>query len=473
MNPARLMFEWAALLALAIFGTLYAQSESWTGRLDNQILDTAASIARPPVSDEIVIVAIDDASMAEIGAWPWSRAIHGALVDELTEQGARLIVLDILFLDPMDEAGDAALAEAMTASGRVLLPHSFTARPNAVTGIDPLMPIPILQSAAAGVGHVVAEPDSDGVLRRFDLILETDLGRFPHVAMRALDALEISPPKDAQALIGFHSEADFTRISAAEVLAGATLPNALNNKLVLVGATAQGMGDRYSVATGSVDLMTGIGSQANLLNSLLSKALITPVSLFWQGAVAAIVLFALFIAFWNLHPRYVLVCAGALILALFVGSLAALGAARVWFPPAAPIAAVLLAYPLWSWRRLSHVSRYLDREARRLMAKDRLPQETSGLDYVTAQIEQLRSLIRTVRGSLRFLREVIEAAPDAILVLDRRGGVHMMNERAAELFPDWDTLDHPPLDRLLARSQARQNEDGTELTSHDGRTFLI
>lgn len=477
MNAARLMLEWATLLALAIAGALYAQSTGLTGRLDNQLFDRAAALARPVVDQDIVIVAINDRSLAELGTWPWPRSLHAQLVDRLHAAGAKLIVLDILFIEAGDPASDSALAQAMARSGAVFLPHSFTQRLNAQSGVDPLMPLPALSSASAGVGHAVVQPDADGVLRRFDLSLETDTGVFPHVALlvdKALGGEALAGLKGrSEALVPFNPEASFPHESAANVLAGSTASGFFKDKVVLIGATAQGMGDRYSVATGTVDLMTGVGMQANLLAALRQDALISTVGLLWQGAVAVALLFALFMAFWHLPPRYVLVCAAGLMLAVLAASLVLLGAARIWFAPGAIIVTVILAYPLWSWRRLSHVSRYLDREAARLLADDPQSFASDGLDYVTRQVEQLRRLISTVRGSLTFLQQVIEAAPDAIVVLDRSGRVEMLNEKAMQLFPDWDKLDDASFTELVLCSGARQEKGGTELISEHGDTFLI
>lgn len=477
INPVRLMLEWAVLLALAIGGALYSQASGLTGRIDNQLLDLGATLARAPVDEDIVIVTIDDPSLAEIGAWPWRRDVHARLIDQLEAGGARLIVLDVLFPDPSEPEADAALAKAIERSGAVFLPHSFTARLNARRGVDPLWPLPALRAASAGVGHVVAEPDADGVLRRFDLALATDTGVYPHLAALALGALGEETSSAAErtdtVIVPFHPEARLVRQPAAEVLAGSTAPGFFDDRIVLIGATAQGLGDRFSVAAGSVELMSGIGAQANLLAALRAGTLITPASQVAQAVIALIMILALFLAFWHLPPRYVLVCALGVLLAVLLGSMALLAGAQLWFAPGSIMVVVILAYPLWSWRRLSHVSRYLDREAARLMPEDAAPASGEGLDYVTAQVEQLRRLIRTVRGSLSFLQQVIEAAPDAIVVLDRDGAVEMLNEKAAGLFPDWRTYGGASFSALLLASGARLDKEGSELVDAKGRTLLV
>ena len=50
-----------------------------------------------PVSDQVVIVAIDESSLKREGRWPWPRTRLAKLVDKLTESGAAVIGLDLSF----------------------------------------------------------------------------------------------------------------------------------------------------------------------------------------------------------------------------------------------------------------------------------------------------------------------------------------------------------------------------------------
>jgi len=77
----------------------------------------------PP--DEVVIVSLDRASAdalnlpIEPGKWP--RSYHTELLGKLTQAGAAVIVLDIHFKDPHEAEMDAALAQAIEATNRVVL----------------------------------------------------------------------------------------------------------------------------------------------------------------------------------------------------------------------------------------------------------------------------------------------------------------------------------------------------------------
>lgn len=48
---------------------------------------------------KINIIAIDEKSIAEIGRWPWSRDYHSAMIDILSDNGAKVIAYPIFFLE--------------------------------------------------------------------------------------------------------------------------------------------------------------------------------------------------------------------------------------------------------------------------------------------------------------------------------------------------------------------------------------
>ena len=51
---------------------------------------------------KIVIVAIDDKSLEQLGRFSsWPRAYHAQLINVIAETGARVIVFDILFSEPV------------------------------------------------------------------------------------------------------------------------------------------------------------------------------------------------------------------------------------------------------------------------------------------------------------------------------------------------------------------------------------
>ncbi len=65
------------------------------------LLQTHESRATPPPDEQpVTIVAIDEASLAAVGQWPWPRTVMARLVDRLSDAGASAIGLDAVFAEP-------------------------------------------------------------------------------------------------------------------------------------------------------------------------------------------------------------------------------------------------------------------------------------------------------------------------------------------------------------------------------------
>src|SRR5262249_46956344 len=95
----------------------------------------------------------------------WDRALHAKLIDRLTAAGARVIVFDIVFTDPMTNRPgvDESFAEAMKRSGRVVLAADNVVESDGRKKFS--RPFDLLYDSAAGVGSAEMIPDSDAVIR--------------------------------------------------------------------------------------------------------------------------------------------------------------------------------------------------------------------------------------------------------------------------------------------------------------------
>jgi adenylate cyclase len=76
-------------------------------RLDNLTYDARLRATMPATLDpRVVIVDIDEKSLAEVGRWPWARNHMARLVDTLfDDQGIAVLGFDTLFAEPDDSAG--------------------------------------------------------------------------------------------------------------------------------------------------------------------------------------------------------------------------------------------------------------------------------------------------------------------------------------------------------------------------------
>lgn len=100
----------AVTLIPLVFGLLHAMGVLPVGvlqRLDDIIYDARLRATMPRTLDNrVVIVDIDEKSLAEVGHWPWGRNRVGELVDELyARQKIALLGFDIVFAEADESSG--------------------------------------------------------------------------------------------------------------------------------------------------------------------------------------------------------------------------------------------------------------------------------------------------------------------------------------------------------------------------------
>lgn len=110
----------ATLAAVLTFGAL---QRPLLDRLTNLVFDTYQRLLpRAEAGAPVAVVDIDEASIAELGQWPWPRTTLAQLVDRLGQAGAATIAFDIVFPEP-DRTSMAAQAELLRQGGaEVTLP---------------------------------------------------------------------------------------------------------------------------------------------------------------------------------------------------------------------------------------------------------------------------------------------------------------------------------------------------------------
>jgi adenylate cyclase len=181
----------------------------------------------------VVIADIDEASLKEIGQWPWPRTVIADLVTKLRIAGAVAVGFDVLFAEPdrMSPAvaansfrgldaetreklaalpnNDMVLADAIKNAGGVVVGQAGAAAPGprddaqaspqtgfAVRGPDPrpflvtfaglLRNIPSIEQAAAGRGLFSIDPERDGIVRRVPVVMEAQDALVPSLTMEML-----------------------------------------------------------------------------------------------------------------------------------------------------------------------------------------------------------------------------------------------------------------------------------------------
>lgn len=472
---SRLALEWLLALAFSCAIVLGATASGVMDRIDYRIQDWALALAADKPDPRILLVTIDDQAVSTEGAWPWPRQRQADLLAAVAKGRPRTVVLDILYLEPTTASDDQALTATIAAAGNVVLPHSFGPMSGSVDGREPLLPIAPFAKAARRVGHSELYFDEDGAVRRMPLAISDHGHSYPHLAVAgaAVAGVQDGQWRKAQQplLIPFHEEGGFPSISASALLAGEISPAFLKDRIVLIGVTAQGLGDRYVVPRHAGSVQPGVLINAETLDAILKDGFVTPVGATFSQAFSLLLVLVLFLGFWLVAPRYTLRFALVLMAVVLLGALVLPSLFGIWYPPAAALLAMLLAYPLWAWRRLVNVVAYIQREARELReaGASQLPLRSGGFDPVERQMHRFHDLVSAMRERFDLLRTAIQAAPEPIVLFDTSERILIANSRAESLFgQELNGLTFPD---LIAISGAEIDDDGEELHFPDGRRF--
>jgi adenylate cyclase len=270
-----------------------------TARLKS--FDLIQKYDKPTVSEDVVIVEIDEKSIEQNGQWPWKRTVLADVIWRLREAGAGIIVLPILFSEEDRLGGDMDLAQALVQNGIVIAQTGTTqtnknAVPRGVAKIgDPLPwlfewpgmlgPIPLLGDNVDGVGVVNTTPEIDGVVRRLPLLMRVGDKVYPSVALEVIrvavgdpsyqvkasegGVIALRVPKfktiktDQYARIWLRWNKEFPTLSITDDF------SSVSGKTVIIGNTAQGIstiiatpnGEQYSHIAMAVSLQTVINGE--------------------------------------------------------------------------------------------------------------------------------------------------------------------------------------------------------------------
>jgi len=229
---------------------LFAISPTFLEMVEKKAYDLHfLSRGRIAPGSEVVIVAIDEKSVDQLGRWPWPRTRIAELVDRLGSYGAKVIAFDIVFSEPdyssgsvvlkelrakvadpraraaLDQASreadnDSRLAEALKRNGNGVLGYFFfedqdlvkhrrnsgaapdyqlatrftsiryldkdAASPHLSRGVAMDQNIPQLAAAAAGFGYFNVNPDTDGTVRWASLAKQFGDDVYPHISLEAV-----------------------------------------------------------------------------------------------------------------------------------------------------------------------------------------------------------------------------------------------------------------------------------------------
>ncbi len=100
-----------------------------TEALDYRFNDLKYKVTTSRHSDApVVLVAVDDDSVQEIGRWPWSRDLISSILEQVVDNGASTVGLDVIFSEPEKAypENDQRLADVVTKHGAKIVLGTFS-----------------------------------------------------------------------------------------------------------------------------------------------------------------------------------------------------------------------------------------------------------------------------------------------------------------------------------------------------------
>ncbi len=308
---------------------------------------------------EIVLVAIDDTTAARYGPLPLRRAVLAQGISRLASFGPKVLALDILLAESGQPKDDDALVKALASLPTAVLCAARRSDPQA--SHTWILPLPAFAGSHL-IGHVHVEPDSDGNVRSIPLE-EVDGGkRFWALGLQAVraarhdeapvekpDSLELGSihiparafsmpavrPEETLArrliLINYAGpEGAYRRIPFSSLLDNTGRPEDFRGKIVFLGVTAQGSGDRLFTPFSSGIGMSGVEIHANVARTLLDQDFLIPLS--EPGEFAALILIgaACVLGIGTLRGIRLFGALGLLGAAIIVSCFVALRLGQIW-----------------------------------------------------------------------------------------------------------------------------------------------
>jgi len=323
--------KYSGIFLLIIFLIIKFQDSNFVKKIENISYDFFQSIFTVDTDfNNVVIVDIDEKSIGEIGQFPWRRDIFAKLINKLNTLDASIISFDIFFseedkqnpkriLEEFDiESSDVLDSDQSLyneiQTSKIILPvlgdisafnknNNSKPKANIVTkgtnGFNYLYSfknkitsLEKFNDAAQGIGNISYLDSQDGVLRSLPILLKIEDKVWPALSFETLRVLhenktilvksnengisEIKTRKykintDANAVV-FINYKNFDKknyISAADILNDRINKNSIQNKIILIGSSAQGLFDFVKIPNGKV--IPGVETHAHVIENIVNN----------------------------------------------------------------------------------------------------------------------------------------------------------------------------------------------------------
>ena len=319
------------VLGLSFLVLLFLYLPSSLQSLDNRLRDfffiTRGEI---PQSGNVVIVDVDEKSLKALGQWPWERDEVAKILKNLSDAGAGIIGMDIIFPE-RDKSSPAYVNEKLNlhlknppdydavfaqtvADTPTILGYVFNMEDNSTGTIPPQIPavfieknlqsnstilkakgvllnIPVIQKSGYSSGFFNNIPDESGMIRSVPLLMQYEDQLYPSLAMEmirialsanqvtvnygelgvesiAAGSLTIPTDLHGRLFVNYRGGAkSFKYISAVDIIENKFNKASVEGKFVLIGTTSTGLLDLRATPFDAV--YPGVEVHANVIDNIL------------------------------------------------------------------------------------------------------------------------------------------------------------------------------------------------------------
>ncbi len=301
--------------------------------IQNKFYDFASA------SPEIVIVAIDEKSLTELGKLPrWKRATYSKAIDILNEEGAAAIGIDMTFPDQSihGQEDDEAFRDSLKHSENVVLAARYYFENG---GRIPELPNATLMEAEPKVGWINVSLDEDGFVRKLPIFSSARDQTFEAFSLEVARLYSHQEPLNYtvehnqyaysdETTIPVHTLTDavskqdthfmyinyfaapgsFTQVSMTDLLNKNFVDNKGNradfhDKIILIGPTAIDLQDYYNSPVSQGVRMPGVEIHANNIQTIITKKFLRDQSnlSLWAGLIGLIVINLILFSFLRIR----------------------------------------------------------------------------------------------------------------------------------------------------------------------------
>jgi len=274
------------IISVFCMGLVFATWKSgFLNTLEYKLYDLKFIVRGPKdVSRDIVIVGIDEDSLARFGQFPWPREIYAKSIDNLCAAGVKVIGMDILFPEPQNQTYDKLLSLSLKNAfvvGAAYFDNVIENVLQIINGSPQIVPMPkikltepieILKDSYKLLGLTNSYPDSDGILRSARIVYEYEGKKYFSLnAQLAASFLDRKPEDFGEEMLYVNYRKGgrgYIKYSFNLIYDAAFPKEWVKDKIVIMGSTAVGAFDHYPMPYDH--LYPGVEFQATVIDNLLN-----------------------------------------------------------------------------------------------------------------------------------------------------------------------------------------------------------